>query len=306
MAYQQPSGYQQQQPYGQQPYGQQTQGYGQQAQPQYGAQQQYGTQQHYGAQPQHGTHSQYGAPPQQQYGAPATQHGHTTTQYGAAQPHTQTQTYGTAPATHQTTHQPYVAAQPYASAPSHHEFLGPQFLVQGNPLVMILKEKKFSIGSDSTVTTQSGEVLFKFDAKALSLKDKRVLYDRNGTVVATMNQKMFSKHHTWVVSKGSSNIEACTIQQDDVGSVGAANVYLPGRQKFGVTTADYIIRVQASGKDFQITTKAGQLLAETSRHNSKMGGLIGSDRYGIVVQPGVDMAWVACVCTAMDDMVFTK
>ena len=80
--------------------------------------------------------------------------------------------------------------QPYASAPSHHEFLGPQFLVQGNPLVMILKEKKFSIGSDSTVTTQSGEVLFKFDAKALSLKDKRVLYDRNGTVVATMNQKV--------------------------------------------------------------------------------------------------------------------
>lgn len=73
---------------------------------------------------------------------------------------------------------------------------------------------------------------------------------------------MFGKHHTWVVNRGSGSEELYTIQQDDVGSVAGANIYLPGKAKFGVSTADYIIRVQDHGKDFQVTTKSGQLLAE--------------------------------------------
>ena len=74
--------------------------------------------------------------------------------------------------------------------------------------------------------------------------------------------QMFGKHHTWTVNRGSSSQELYTIQQDDAGSAAGANIYLPGKAKFGVSTADYIVRVQDRGKDFQITTKSGQLLAE--------------------------------------------
>lgn len=73
---------------------------------------------------------------------------------------------------------------------------------------------------------------------------------------------MFGKHHTWTVYQGNGSVEACVIQQDDSGAYSGANVYLPGVQKFGVSTANYIIRVQDKGKDFQVTTKQGQLLAE--------------------------------------------
>lgn len=73
---------------------------------------------------------------------------------------------------------------------------------------------------------------------------------------------MFSKHHTWQVNRGASTQELYTIQQDDAGSVSGANVYLPGKPRYGISTADYLIRVQDRGKDFQVTTKSGQLLAE--------------------------------------------
>lgn len=83
---------------------------------------------------------------------------------------------------------------------------------------------------------------------------------------------MFSKHHTWLVKRGNEGQELCTIQQDDVGSYGGANVYLTGTPKFGVTTADFIVRVQAGGKDFQVQTKAGRLLAEVSNLSAPISG----------------------------------
>ena len=90
---------------------------------------------------------------------------------------------------------------------------------------------------------------------------------------------MFSKHHTWTVNRGASSQELYTIQQDDAGSVAGANVYLPGKPRYGVSTADYIIRVQDRGKDFQVTTKAGQLLAEvmpTFQHGARFSNIQGS------------------------------
>ena len=76
------------------------------------------------------------------------------------------------------------------------------------------------------------------------------------------SMQMFSKHHTWTVNRTNTSQELYTIQQDDAGSVAGANVYLPGKPRYGVSTADYIVRVQDHGKDFQVVTKAGQLLAE--------------------------------------------
>ena len=32
--------------------------------------------------------------------------------------------------------------------------------------------------------------------------------------------------------------------------------------------------------------------------------MMGADRYGLVIQPGVDMVFVLTVCTAIDDMKF--
>ena len=54
---------------------------------------------------------------------------------------------------------------------------------------------------------------------------------------------MFSKHHTWQVNRGASTQELYTIQQDDKGSIAGANVYLPGKPRYGVSTADYLIKV---------------------------------------------------------------
>jgi len=45
---------------------------------------------------------------------------------------------------------------------------------------------------------------------------------------------MFSKHHTWLVNQGSGSQEMYTIQQDDPRSVAGANIYLPGKPRFGV------------------------------------------------------------------------
>ena len=62
--------------------------------------------------------------------------------------------------------------------------------------------------------------------------------------------------------QGKTSTELCTIQQDDAGAYSGANIYMPGVQRLGVATANYVCRVQDKGKDFQVTTKQGQLLAE--------------------------------------------
>jgi hypothetical protein len=51
-------------------------------------------------------------------------------------------------------------------------------------------------------------------------------------------------------------------------------------------------------------TQAAMFCLQTSRSNNFMGTLSGSDRYGIVIQPGVDMVFVLTVCNAIDDMTF--
>jgi uncharacterized protein YxjI len=183
--------------------------------------------------------------------------------------------------------------------------VGQQYVVQGNqPTVLVLKEKKISAGTDSDVYNQQGQIIFKFDGYALSMKDKRVLYDAHKNQILNMTQKMFSSKHTWKVNAHSSSKELYTIKQDDAGSVAGANIYLPGSPQFGVSTADYVVRVQDRGKDFQVTTKTGQLLAETSRSNKWLSSMMGADRYGIVIQPGVDMVFILTICTAIDDMSF--
>lgn len=46
------------------------------------------------------------------------------------------------------------------------------------------------------------------------------------------------------------------------------------------------------------------MLMQTSRSNQWLGSMMGADRYGIVVQPGVDMVFILTICTAIDDMTF--
>lgn len=72
--------------------------------------------------------------------------------------------------------------------------LGPQYVVHGQPMLLILTEKKISMGTDSDVVNQTGQVMFKFDGKALSLKDKRILYDGHRNQLATMTQKVMIPH----------------------------------------------------------------------------------------------------------------
>lgn len=176
------------------------------------------------------------------------------------------------------------------------------------PTTLVLKEKFASLsGDDCTIKDESGQKVFKLDAKTISLRDSRTLEDSNGKPLVNMRKKMISLHGKWYGSTPEGKL-LFTVSPKIVTLKPSVNVYLDDGDK----DPDFTIKGSWRKKDFKIfDVRNGQnvLIAECNKTRSYEGvsafvktQILETDEYFITIQPGCDAAFISSLCLLLDEI----
>jgi uncharacterized protein YxjI len=174
--------------------------------------------------------------------------------------------------------------------------ISPQYAASG-PTTLVFKEKKTSLSGDSgKVHDADGNLMFKIDAKLMTMSDRRIVKDAKGADIGQIRKKKTpGLHDMWYVgtmdddkkcavkSKGMMNITKCD-----------ADIYLGGT-----------VIGEASGnwraKSFKISI-GGNQVAEVSRKTGLASILLDADSYSIEISAGVDAAFITMIVIALDEI----
>ncbi|GAA1827811.1 hypothetical protein GCM10009682_53750 [Luedemannella flava] len=66
----------------------------------------------------------------------------------------------------------------------------------------LIKERFFRLGNDSEITDEGGRTVFDVDGKVLSLRDRLVIKDPDGTPVAEVRRRLLALRPSYVVTIG--------------------------------------------------------------------------------------------------------
>ncbi|KDO29521.1 hypothetical protein SPRG_05478 [Saprolegnia parasitica CBS 223.65] len=141
----------------------------------------------------------------------------------------------------------------------------------------------------------TGDVYFRIDAKAFSLRERKILRDYRGNVIAVTKEDLFSFMLTQrVFSSEATDHEILAIKT---------------RLKMGFPELECSVRNLSTGRVHELRCKGdwtsrraiisidnGVVIAKL-RQPLELGGA----RYFVDVAPGVDIALVTLVCIAMDE-----
>jgi len=166
-----------------------------------------------------------------------------------------------------------------------------------------ISRKLASIGDGNfAITDSEGKVLFKLKEKVVSLRDKRTLYDGEDNPVLSLHKKLVSLHDTWEIFAGESSDVVFTVKKahlTDRGGVEAYEVFIPGSPD-----ADYVVKGDFVHRSYSIVYKEELVAAEVSKAHFNLASLFGrgKHKYGVKVQSGVDLAFVAAIVTIIDSI----
>ena len=162
---------------------------------------------------------------------------------------------------------------------------------------LYLKEKTWSLSGDSgSVKDENGNIVFKVDAKRMSLSQRRDLVDANGNIVGQLRRKKSpalhkalyigtpdDEKHCMVKLKGTFNITTCD-----------ADIYL-GDEVIGEVSGNW------RAKEYSIKVN-DTVIADAKRKRTTASTFMGADSYCIEIEKGVDTAFVTLITLAFDEM----
>mmetsp|Transcript_5705 Transcript_5705/g.12429 ORF Transcript_5705/g.12429 Transcript_5705/m.12429 type:complete len:187 (+) Transcript_5705:87-647(+) len=179
--------------------------------------------------------------------------------------------------------------------------IAPQFATSATT-TLVFKETKFgSLSGDSgTVKDAEGNVMFKIDAKLLTLSDRRDVMDASGTNIGQIRKKKTpGLHKMWylgtmddekkcaVKAKGTLDITKCD-----------ADIYI-GDTVVGECSGNW------RAKSFTISIEGNQV-ADVHRKTDAGGLLLDADSYSIEISAGVDSAFITMIVIALDEIYHDK
>nr|AVN99032.1 LURP-one-related 15 protein [Hymenophyllum caudiculatum] len=170
------------------------------------------------------------------------------------------------------------------------------------PVELTISKNAASLSGDSYhICDPDGNVLFKMDGHAFSVRDKCVLLDPQGGPVLCAHKKLISTHHRWEVFSGDQYEnklfylrKAKVIQFKthlDVVLTGNDNDDCP----------DYTIKGNFGEREGQIL-RGDVVIAEMKRKYSVGNVLLDKHTFITAVSPGTDQAFIAALVVIMDDI----
>lgn len=179
-----------------------------------------------------------------------------------------------------------------------------QYFCAPHPIELTVQRKLLTLtGGDFTVTDSNGNVVFKVAGKVLSLHDRRVLQDAAGNPLLTMKEKTFTMHRRWEAFKGENSDRQSFLFAAKKSSLfqlkTALDVFMAGNKDEKL--CDF--HVKGSYFDRSCTVYQGdRIVAEMKRKYTVANVLLGKDTFSVIVQPGVDYAFIAALIVILDEI----
>jgi len=169
--------------------------------------------------------------------------------------------------------------------------------VSEEPTSLVLREKKFSLSGDS-MEIKDGEdnVVFKIDAKLMTMSQRRTLTDSEGNEIGQLRKKKMPGFHPSLYIGTMDDEKKCMIQKTGTFNITNSNakVFL-GENEIGLVEGNW------RAKKYTITIE-GEEVASISRKTSAASIIMDADSYVMEIQPGFDRAFAILIAVAMDEL----
>ncbi|KAI5076512.1 hypothetical protein GOP47_0008577 [Adiantum capillus-veneris] len=171
-----------------------------------------------------------------------------------------------------------------------------------SPVELTVTEKSMSLSGESyTITDPEGNVVFKMDGHALSIRDKCVLEDHHGHAILVARKKLRSMHERWEACKGEhfddDKLLFSVKKSSMVSFKTHLEIFLQGNENDDAP--DFEVKGNFFQREAQIFHK-DQLIAEVKRKYTVGNVLLDKHTFSVVVFPNVDQAFVAALVIIMD------
>jgi len=170
-------------------------------------------------------------------------------------------------------------------------------LTAKEPTTLILKEKKLSLtGDDAKILNAEGKELFKINAKMMTMSERRTLKDLEGNEIGQLRKKKTPGLHHAIYIGTMSDEKKCMVKEKGKLDFTKcdAEIYLGGNL-IGYAAGNW------RAKTFSI--KFGETEAATIRRKISVGSIVmEKDTYCIDIQPGFDIAFIALIAQALDEL----
>ncbi|GLJ38517.1 hypothetical protein SUGI_0784930 [Cryptomeria japonica] len=192
----------------------------------------------------------------------------------------------------------YQLQQPQSLCVVHQRFCAPY------PIELTVQKKLLTLsGGDFAITDSNGNVVFRVAGKVMSLHDRRLLQDAAGNPLLTLKQKMLSMHRRWEAFRGDNSDDknfAFSARKSSIFQLKTAlDVFMAGNrdEKY----SDF--RIKGSYFDRSCTIYQGdRILAQMKRRYTITNVLLGKDTFAVLVQPGVDYAFIIALIIILDEI----
>jgi len=184
---------------------------------------------------------------------------------------------------------------------SHYCPIAPQ-CTSAVPTAIVLKENKGVIGSDDSakVKDSDGNMLFSVDAHFLTLSNRRTLKDASGNELGQLRKRRRPGFHQMYYLGPMSNEKKCAVK-----SKGTLDPFHCDADIYVDDEVVGEVRGNWRAKEYKITIDQNEVahVARQSSLGSLSAFVFDADTYCIdVMQPGVDLAFVALVAIALDEL----
>ncbi|KAH9309841.1 hypothetical protein KI387_037752 [Taxus chinensis] len=181
--------------------------------------------------------------------------------------------------------------------------VGQQFCAPYQIELTVQRKRLTFTGGDFTVTDSNKNIVLKVGGKMMSFHDRRLLQDAAGNPLLTMKQKTLTMHCRWEAFRGDSSNDknfAFTAKKSSVFQLKTAlDVFMAGNKDEKVSD----FHVKGSYFDRSCTIyQGGRILAEMRRKYTVKNVLLGKDTFAVIVQPGVDYAFVIALIIILDEI----
>lgn len=178
--------------------------------------------------------------------------------------------------------------------------IGQQFCAP-YPVELTVQKRVISFsGGDFNVLDSNGNLLLAVDGRVLTVRDTRILRDKQGNLLVTLRKKLLSLHETWEAYRGEGTRQA--------------NLIFSARKSalFQLRTSLKVFLGNNSHSDFKVkgsfferscTIYQGTtVIAQMRRNYTVSQVLMGRDTFTVTVYPGVDYVFIVALVVILDEI----
>ncbi|GLJ51337.1 hypothetical protein SUGI_1091520 [Cryptomeria japonica] len=194
--------------------------------------------------------------------------------------------------------------RPHSSISSPHVCIDQFFCSSSSTHFTVWKKSLLFNGKGFTVFDSMGHLVFRVDNYASNVKSEVVLMDNEGQILLTLRRKRWSLRRRWEAFRGDP-VESERPTFGLTKSLGfpdkiIANVFVDGSRE--IKQCYYRMEGSLCKLSCTIFSASGDIIAQMKRKEAKSDIMLGNDVLSLVIEAGVDHAFVMGLLIMFDQI----